>query len=118
MMNSAEFRIEKLNDICKIEILVHLASAPIAGKLKDTIDEVINKYVCRKILFDLSKVGFIDSSFLGAIVYAYKNLLKYNGKITCIVTVAGVYDRFVISQLDRLFNIYSNLEDGIKYLQN
>lgn len=117
-MNSAEFKFEKLNDICKVEVLVHLASASVSGKLKEIIDEMINKHKCRKILFDLTKVEFVDSSFLGAIVYAYKNLLNYKGKITCVISVFGVYDRFVISQLDRLFKIFSNLEDGIKYLQS
>jgi anti-anti-sigma factor len=118
MNNYTEFTIGKIGDICKIEVLSHLAAAPLTIKFKEVIDELIQKEKCKKILFDLSKVEFVDSSFIGAIVYAHKILSKSGGKVSCVVTNASVNDRFMISQLDRLFTIHKNFEDALSDLQN
>lgn len=118
MIDKTLFSFEKIDDICKIEILTHLATAPVTVKFKEAIDELINKNKCKKILFDLSRVEFVDSSFIGAIVYAYKILNKINGRVCCVIKTASVNDRFVISQIDKLFNIASTIDEAMKYLKN
>ncbi len=118
MDNINNFIVGEIGDICKIEVLHHLASAPLTLELKKIIDEVIQKRKCKKILFDLSKVEFVDSSFLGAIVYAHKILSNLNGKINCVVKSAAVYDRFMISQLDRLFKVFSSYDEALEDLQD
>lgn len=117
MIDNTQFSLEKIDKICKLEVLAHLATAPLTIKFKELIDELIQKNKCQKILFDLSKVEFVDSSFIGAIVYAYKTLNKINGKICCVIKSASVSDRFFISQIDKLFNIYSDLDEALKYLK-
>ncbi|MCX8056931.1 MAG: STAS domain-containing protein [Ignavibacteria bacterium] len=118
MLEQNQFLVEKQDDICKIQVLPHIASAPLTLKFKDTIDEVLEKHKFKKIIFDLSKVEFVDSSFIGAIVYAYKNLDKLNGKICCVIKSATVNDRFLIPQLDKLFKIFPNMEDAIQYMKS
>lgn len=118
MQDFSQFSIEKLEGICKITVLAHLATAPLTIKFKELIDQVIQKDRCTKILFDLSKVEFVDSSFIGAIVYAYKALNNVNGKICCVIKSAQVSDRFLISQIDKLFQIFSDEEEAFQYLKN
>lgn len=116
MNNRENFEIEKSGDFCKIIVKAPIAAAPLTGVFKEIIDEIIQKQGCKKILFDLRSVEFVDSSFIGAIVYAYKILNKLNGKISCVVSSAAVHDRFVISQLDSLFMITSDLKQAEKVL--
>lgn len=118
MLEQTQFIVEDLKGICKIQVLSHLASAPITSKFKEIIDNTIQKNRCRKILFDLTKVEFVDSSFIGAIVYAYKILNNINGKICCVIKSATVSDRFLVSQLDRLFNIFSDYDEALHFLMN
>lgn len=117
MMNNSQFSLKRIEDICILEVLAHLATAPLTIKFKELIDELIQKNNCQKILFDLTKVEFVDSSFIGAIVYAYKLLNKTNGKICCVIKSASVSDRFLVSQIDKLFNIYSDLDEALKYIK-
>jgi anti-anti-sigma factor len=114
---SDQIKVDQLQDYCKIEVLEHLAAAPLTIDFKKIIDEAIQKNKCKKILFDLTHVEFVDSSFIGAIVYAYKNLIQVNGKIAVVIKSSMVYDRFMVSQLDRLFKIFSNYNEAEIYIQ-
>lgn len=99
-----------------VEILTHLATAPLSIKFKKVIDDLIQKKKSNNILFDLSKVEFIDSSFIGGIVFAHKILQEFNGKIAVTVKSSFVYDRFLVTQLDKLFKIFPNIDEAETYL--
>jgi anti-anti-sigma factor len=114
---NGKFTIEQFQNYCKITVLEHMAVAPLTIEFKNLIDDVIKRNKCKKILFDLTHVEFVDSSFIGAIVYTYKNLNNIGGKISVVVKSAMVYDRFMVSQLDRLFKISSNYEDAESYIK-
>lgn len=113
---SNQIKVEQLQNFCKIEVLEHLAAAPLTIEFKKIIDDAIQKNKCKKILFDLTHVEFVDSSFIGAIVYAYKNLNNIGGKIAVVIKSSMVYDRFMVSQLDRLFKIVSNINEAETYI--
>lgn len=107
---------KRLENYCLIQVKVHMSTPGFTMALKESIDNLIQKQKCRKILFDLMSVEFVDSSFIGAIVYAYKNLKQLNGKICVVIKSATVYDRFILAQLDTLFKIYDNFNDAEKYI--
>ncbi|MCR4416400.1 MAG: anti-sigma factor antagonist [Ignavibacteria bacterium] len=111
-----QINVVQLQNYCRIEVLAHMATAPLTIEFKKLIDEVIQKNKCKKILFDLSRVEFVDSSFIGAIVYAYKNLNDIGGKIAVLIKSSMVYDRFLVSQLDKIFRIFSNSEEAETYI--
>jgi len=112
-----KFNVEELQNFCIITVFEHMAAAPLTIEFKNLIDELIQKNKCKNILFDLTRVEFVDSSFIGAVVYAYKNLNKLGGKIAVVVKSSLVYDRFMVSQLDRLFKISSNYEEAENYIK-
>ncbi|MGB9664635.1 MAG: anti-sigma factor antagonist [Ignavibacteria bacterium] len=113
---SNQIKLEQLQNFCKIEVLEHLAAAPLTIEFKKIIDDVIQKNKCKKILFDLTHVEFVDSSFIGAIVYAYKILNNIGGKIAVVIKSSMVYDRFMVSQLDKLFKIFSTYDEAETYI--
>lgn len=107
---------KKLENYCLVQVKTHMSTPGLTIAFKELIDNLIQKDKCRKILFDLTSVEFVDSSFIGAIVYAYKNLKQLNGKICVVIKSAAVYDRFILAQLDTLFKIYDNFNDAEKYI--
>lgn len=59
------------------------------------------------IIFDLSSCNFVDSTFLSTIISFNKN---YKSKVDIVVKDIRQLTIFRITKLDKIFDIYSNLE--------
>ncbi|MCX8056584.1 MAG: STAS domain-containing protein [Ignavibacteria bacterium] len=108
--------ITKLERYCIVKIDGEIVSLSTSIKLKETLNELIEKDKYYQIILDLSELKFIESSLIGVIVDAYKLLIMINGRMNLIVKAKSVYERFEVSQLDKLLRIYDNLEDAKKSL--
>ncbi len=58
----------------------------LADEMREVIDEVIEKRGVNNVIFDFSKIGFMDSAGIGLIMGRYK---KVNGKGEIYITGAG-----------------------------
>jgi len=108
------FDIQEMNDITIIIVNVQRTNVDIAASLKDLLSSMITNESRNKLLIDLTKIEIVESSFLGAIVFAYKEVMQKKGVIKVIVTNAIVYDRFILTQLDKLFEIFNDREEALK----
>lgn len=70
-----------------------------------------------KLLVDLSKVEYMDSSFIGALVAGLKHVLSNNGEMALVNIQKDVLALFELTRLDKVFKIYDSIEDAIKYLK-
>lgn len=88
--------------------------AKVAVSFKDEMSALINAGETTVVL-DLSNVGFVDSSGLGAIVTSLK-LIGRKGDLL----VAGVKDdvmtMFTLTRMDRVFQMFSTTEDALNSL--
>lgn len=107
------FDIQEMNDITLIIVKAKRTSVDIAAALKDLLSSLITNETRNKLLIDLTKIEIVESSFLGAIVFAYKEVMQKKGVIKVQVTNANVYDRFILTQLDKLFDIFNNREEAL-----
>jgi len=112
--NNNIITIEKFDRYCLIKISGEIVSLSTSIKLKEIFKELIDKEKFYQILLDLSDLKFIESSLIGVIVEAYRSLIMINGKMNLVVRAPSVYERFEISQLDKLLRIYDNIEDAKK----
>ena len=85
-----------------------------AEYLRQKVDEEIIKAAIKNIVFDFSKVGFMDSSGVGAIMGRYKNIRKLNGKAAIINANAQIKRIFEMSGLTKIVGIYNNVDEAIK----
>ncbi len=108
--------IEKFERYAIVRIFGHIASLSTSYKLKEILEELIQKENYYQIILDLSELKFVESSLIGVIVDAYKYLIMINGRMNLIVKAKSVYERFEVSQLDKLLRIYDSLEDAEKNL--
>ena len=67
----------------------------------------------RKILVNLSKVSYIDSSGLATFVELFQKIKRYGGKLVLFNLGAGVRSVFEIAKLDTLFVLAGNEQEAL-----
>jgi anti-sigma B factor antagonist len=87
---------------------VDLYTAP---DFKQKIIEVIDAGK-RKVVVDLTRVTFIDSTTLGVLVGAVKRLRPLGGSLELVCDDQNILKIFEITGLDRVFTIHSTREDA------
>ncbi len=89
---------------------IDLYSSPI---LREEMMGLINKKIS-PLFVDLKGVPYIDSSGIATFVEGLKKMMSYGGRLKLIGLLEGVREIFRFSKLDRVFEIYGNLEDAFK----
>jgi anti-sigma B factor antagonist len=67
-----------------------------------------------KLVVDLAKVKYMDSSGLGVLVSGLKAARKENGDLKLSTLQAEVQNIFELTQLNKVFEIFENQADAIK----
>lgn len=84
-----------------------------AEYVREKIDSELIKATTKNVIFDFSKVSFMDSSGIGVIMGRYKNVQKLNGKLS----VTNVSDQmmriFEMSGLLKIIPAYDNIDMAI-----
>lgn len=62
---------------------------------------------------DFREVSYIDSSGIATFVEGLKYVKSYGGRLQFFSIPIGIMDIFKFSKLDRVFEIYGNLDDAI-----
>lgn len=79
---------------------------------KDIIKEKIDEEDVEKVIVDLEKVPFMDSSGLGMLISLYKFVSEKDGKII----YTGLSDYIIkilgFAKLDKIFTIYDSLDEA------
>ncbi len=106
--------IEEIIDDIVVEIInVERATLKESGNLKNMIYEKIDKGY-KNVIIDLSKVDFIDSTFLGVIVNALKKVANLGGDLKLVGFKPAVRSMFELTRLFRVFESYPELQDAIR----
>lgn len=85
-----------------------------AVEFKNQVNELINKKT-EKILFNFSKINFIDSTGLGSIVTIIK-ILGSKGSIAICNISDTVKEIFWMTRMDKVFLLYNNEEEALEAL--
>lgn len=89
------------NIICHIDGEININSIP-------AIKKVLDKFIAKKmpkIIIELSRVTYVDSSGLALLIEALKNIKLYKGNLELTNLTPRIKNIFEIKKLDRLFNI-------------
>ena len=68
----------------------------------------------KKIIVDISRCDFVDSSFLGALVISLKRTRETGGDIKIVTGSSIVKETLHITGFLRVFENYSSVEDALK----
>ena len=95
--------------ICRIEGDIDINCSP---DLKKTFDKLISQKT-PKIVIEMTKVIYVDSSGLATLVGILKNMRSYGGKMRLAGMSPKVKSLFEITKLDKLFEIMASEEEAI-----
>lgn len=84
----------------------------IADKLRRKMDDEIEKYIPRKVVFDFSCISFMDSSGIGMILGRYKLIKMLGGNIELVNVNKAIKKLFEMSGVTRIILIKSILEEN------
>lgn len=82
--------------------------------LKQEIVGLLNRGIV-KVVIDLAKAGYMDTTGLGLLVGALKRFGERDGHLTVVATDDGIRRIFTVTGLDRVFDISHELSQAIKY---
>lgn len=102
--------IEKQENITIACIEETRLDASIAPEFKHQMEELINQGN-HQIILDMSNLGFMDSSSLGATVAVLKSMGN-QGKLVISGANGVVLDLFKLTRMDRVFTLANSLEEA------
>ena len=108
------FESQTLADVLIEKVNLSSATVSEAHNMKEKLVEDIDLNH-KKIILDLSKCTYIDSTFLGAMVFSLKKARRTGGDIKLVID-ADSYMRglFNLSGISKVFKIYTSIDDAIQ----
>ena len=95
---------ERENDFLRVSLSGEIDMS-VAERLRNRIDEELDRAGARNIVFDLSRVSFIDSSGLGVIVGRYRKVVPVGGFITIFGANERVYRILELSGITKIIRV-------------
>ncbi|MFH1116726.1 MAG: STAS domain-containing protein [Pseudomonadota bacterium] len=87
--------------------------AVVAPQLKDTVNKLAERSEA-KLVIDLEKTRFIDSSGCGALVASLRALIKSSGDMKIANPSPQAKTLFQLTRLHRVFEIFDDLDGAVK----
>jgi anti-sigma B factor antagonist len=106
-----DIAVEELGGIAVAIILVDELDASNAGELKRDIGPILETH--NRIIIDLDRVRFVDSSALGAILSGLRHMAAKGGDLKLCCLSKHVKAAFELVRLHRVFEIFSSREDAV-----
>ncbi len=104
------FKTQIKEDIAILTVVASRLDASIAPELKKVVAGIVGDGTTRLVL-DLEKVDFMDSSGLGAVISSFK-LTGQKGEFVICNMSEAVAEIFSLTHMDRLFEIYPSVDEG------
>ena len=95
--------------VCHIDGEIDINSSP---SIKKSFDKLISQKIPR-IVINLSKVTYVDSSGLATLVEMLKNMKSYGGRMRLACMSPKIKSLFEITKLEKLFEIMADEETAI-----
>jgi len=90
--------------VCSIDGEIDINTSP---DIKKSFDKLISKKT-PKIVINLSKVTYVDSSGLATLVEILKNMRAYDGRLRLTNLAPKIKSLFEITKLEKLFEIMAD----------
>lgn len=96
---------------------VNLIRATI-NEAQEIRDNLLDDIDCKKIIVDLSMCDYIDSTFFGAMVFAYRVLRHQECEIVLVISNTFLSKNFIYNEITSVFNVYHSMKSALQALNN
>jgi len=107
-----EFNTEKIEDITVVELKTDVLDAGNAKEFRAGISPILEKN--KKVVFDMSPVGFLDSSGCGTILSCLRQLNSAGGDLKMYGLQKPVRTLFELIRMHRIIEIFNTKEEAVK----
>lgn len=105
--------LEKMtNEVAVCAIEGKLSGIEGKGKIQDKIRDLMDRNVTRVVL-DLGKVNWIDSTGLGELIASLSSIKKKDGNLVLSNIQAPVQSLLKMTNLTQIFDTYETVEQGV-----
>ncbi|MCD4701613.1 MAG: STAS domain-containing protein [Candidatus Aegiribacteria sp.] len=107
----------KIKQEIKGDVLVIALSGKVIGgpeliEVKDVFQKAVDQDK-KKVLLDLGKVSWMDSSGLGVIVSGHTTLSRANGALKILNATKKIHELFIITKLITIFETYRDEQEAL-----
>lgn len=81
-------------------------------------DNLLNDINFNKIIVDLSTCNYIDSTFFGALVFAYKMLKQRGCAMVLVVSKSFLLRSFIYKEIASVFKVYHSISEALEAFNN
>ncbi|MEJ2007433.1 MAG: STAS domain-containing protein [Acidobacteriota bacterium] len=106
-----ELAVNKIGEVGVAEVLVDELDAANAPDFKRDITPVVETHT--KLVLDLSRLRFVDSSGLGAILSCLRQVSAKGGDVKLCCVSKQVWTSFDLMRMHRIFDIYPTRADAV-----
>ncbi|MBE2279061.1 MAG: STAS domain-containing protein [Ignavibacteriaceae bacterium] len=106
------FPVSKHVDVVAVEVNLKRATLSEADEFKKTLQIQIESGF-KKLIVDLNKCEFIDSTFLGAIVVTLKKVTALGGDLKLVGFQPAVQSMFELTRMYRIFEAFPNVDEAV-----
>lgn len=110
------FETQTIDNVLVITPLIRRLDASVSLKFKEDIQAMIAQGA-KNILLDFSRVDFIDSSCLGALVSLLKSL-NGRGELAICSLNNNIHGMFKLTRMDRIFIIGTHQSETLQQMQS
>lgn len=109
----------QVDDILVVSIELSSATMDSASKLKDYLNRKIDSGII-KLILDCSKIDFMDSTFLGALVITLKKVIPLGGDLRLIIgnVQNPIWVMFEATRMFKVFKTYPTFEEALASYDN
>jgi anti-sigma B factor antagonist len=110
-----EIAVDQLDDVAVAVIPVDELDASNAGEMKRDIAPTLE--ASTKVVIDLSRLRFVDSSGLGAMLSCLRQLSNKGGDLKLCGMSKQVRAAFELVRMHRIFDIFGTREEAVRAFQ-
>jgi anti-sigma B factor antagonist len=108
----------KLNDRMEGDVVIlepkgKIMGGPDASLLHDKLHEYIEQDQ-KKVIIDLSRVDWMNSTGLGILISGYTTLRNHNGQLKLVNVTDKIQSLLTITKLITVFDSYDSLEEALE----
>ncbi|HJX10820.1 MAG TPA: STAS domain-containing protein [Candidatus Binatia bacterium] len=111
-----EIAVDKMGDVAIAELPMEELDASNAGELKRDIAPLLEAH--RKLVIDLGRLRFVDSSGLGAFISCLRKLNAKGGDLKLCGMSKQVRAVFELVRMHRIFDIFGTREEALRAFQS
>lgn len=85
-----------------------------AEEVRIRVDDILDNYSYKTLIFNFEGVNFMDSSGIGAVIGRYKKMVLRGGKVYITNVRPAVKKIFELSGMLKIISIYDDVEEALK----